>query len=124
MWLTNISEEGEPMVEVTGDRFSIGRDPTCNLVLNDEKVSRRHARVEALPHGRALINDQGSSNGTFVNGARIASGVELEGGEDIRIGGTVFRCSPQQARSGNGGLARPAVGRSPTADSGGSRGQR
>jgi ABC transport system ATP-binding/permease protein len=50
----------------------IGRDPAqCQLVLAQAVVSRRHALIEVDAAGRAVITDLGSSQGTFVNGARI-----------------------------------------------------
>ena len=93
MWLTRTSGESDESVEITGERFLIGRDPTCNLVLDDEKVSRQHSVVEVESDGRTLIRDLDSSNGTFVDGSRIGSPVELNGGEKIRIGDTTLMAS-------------------------------
>lgn len=44
-----------------------GRDPSCDLVLDDPALSRLHARIELADDGLVSINDAGSSNGTFVN---------------------------------------------------------
>jgi len=44
-----------------------GRDPSCDLVLEDSTLSRFHARIELAEDGLVLIHDTGSSNGTFVN---------------------------------------------------------
>jgi pSer/pThr/pTyr-binding forkhead associated (FHA) protein len=55
----------------------------------DSTVSRRHA-VIALDGGGHVIRDQGSSNGTFVNGARVAE-APLRPGDEVSIGGTRFR---------------------------------
>ncbi|NUP99566.1 MAG: DUF3662 domain-containing protein [Armatimonadetes bacterium] len=50
---------------------TIGRDPGCDLVIETEGVSRQHARVE--PRGdHYVVTDLGSTNGTTVNGARVA----------------------------------------------------
>ena len=46
---------------------SCGRDPSCDLVLEDPTLSRLHARIELADDGLVTINDDGSSNGTFVN---------------------------------------------------------
>ena len=94
MWLTITSgvEQGT-RTEVTGERFVIGRDDSCNLVLDDEKVSRQHAFLEGFPDGRAVVHDLGSSNGTYVNGRRIEAPVVLEGQEHLRFGDTVVACS-------------------------------
>ena len=57
-------------VEVGGASFVIGRDPSCDLHLEDGRVSREHAALQATG-GAAELTDLDSSNGTFVDGARI-----------------------------------------------------
>jgi hypothetical protein len=64
----------------------VGRDPACDLVLDDEQVSRRHAAFEPLEGGQCLLRDLGSTNGTWVDGRRLAAPLVLEGGEDVRLG--------------------------------------
>jgi len=44
-----------------------GREPSCDLVLEDSTLSRLHARIELAADGLVFIDDAGSSNGTFVN---------------------------------------------------------
>ena len=44
-----------------------GREPSCDLVLEDSTLSRLHARIELAEDGLVSIHDSGSSNGTFVN---------------------------------------------------------
>ncbi|MGI5819213.1 MAG: FhaA domain-containing protein [Armatimonadota bacterium] len=53
-----------------GDSAVIGRDPGCEIVLNEAAVSRRHAQIEWTYRGYVL-RDLGSSNGTFVNSTEI-----------------------------------------------------
>ncbi len=78
-------------VEVTALAFLIGREPGMDLVLAaDEEVSREHAALRALPDGRLEVEDLGSTNGTYVDGARLGEPVLLAGGESIRIGNTVL----------------------------------
>lgn len=66
---------------------SIGRTPDNTIVIEDELVSRHHAEVE-FSGGTPRITDLGSSNGTVVNGVRIAPNVprELKDGDSIGIG--------------------------------------
>lgn len=52
---------------------TIGRDPACDLVLVDPRVSRRHCTIEVTNDGLAF-RDLGSSNGTALNGARRETG--------------------------------------------------
>src|SRR3977135_495972 len=56
--------------EVTGEVI-LGRSPSCDIPLEDSKVSRRHARI-AIEQGTARVSDLGSRNGTVVNGEKIA----------------------------------------------------
>lgn len=75
----------------TGERFildipevTIGRDPNCEVFLNDRTVSRRHAHL-SIQGGRAIIEDLGSLNGTWVDAA-IVSSSELFNGSTVQIG--------------------------------------
>jgi len=69
--------------------FTVGRDPDSDLTLTDPSVSWRHARLTALPDGRTILEDLGSTNGTFVNEQRIAERIFLFGSERIRLGDAV-----------------------------------
>src|SRR5688500_20385727 len=79
-------------VETAGDVAVIGRDPTCDLVLNDPKSSRRHAVVEAGPGGM-VIRDTGSANGIVANGKKTARAV-LQVGDPSRLGGAELAVPP------------------------------
>ncbi len=73
------------------DPVLIGRDPQNDLVLDDRRVSRKHAEVR-LRLGRYTLYDLQSTNGTYVNGRRVAERV-LDDGDQISVGGLeiVFR---------------------------------
>lgn len=80
-------DQGEPLFHaIVTDVFRIGREAECNMVIKaDTKVSRRHATV--IRRGMAyVIQDNGSSNGTYVNSERISAPHELMIGDKIRIG--------------------------------------
>src|SRR4051812_37256756 len=105
-------------VDVEGDEFTIGRDPSCSLALADGKASRRHAAIRPAPDGRGTLYDLGSSNGTFVNGQRVQS-VLLGGGERIQIGDTVMEPAPVAVPAADGAtsVGRPVpagFGQQPT----------
>ena len=76
--------------EIASDFVVIGREATNNIPLpEDSTASRRHATI-AKSDGEFTIRDEGSSNGTFVNGARITE-QRLMPGDEVQIGGTRFR---------------------------------
>jgi len=72
-----------------GKRITLGRDKTCNIILADVAVSRRHAEVVAGPNG-FYIRDLGSANGARVNQIKIDNPYLLAHGDRIMIGGTVI----------------------------------
>ncbi|MGZ8667566.1 MAG: FHA domain-containing protein, partial [Solirubrobacterales bacterium] len=76
-------------VALEGDAVVIGREPGCDLVLDDDEVSRRHAEIRRTAGG-AEIRDLGSRNGTWVDGTRISGPTPLRGGETVKVGRTSF----------------------------------
>src|SRR5512146_3452468 len=68
-----------------GDQLVIGRDSSSNIAINDAEVSRKHARLN-YQGGKYVIEDLGSTNGTFVNGQRLVSPVVLKSGDVISLG--------------------------------------
>ena len=70
-------------VEIQGT-CSLGRAPSNQFVLRDEKVSRRHAIVHAQGQNEFWLVDLGSSNGTYVNGRRVAQPIQLRDRERWR----------------------------------------
>jgi pSer/pThr/pTyr-binding forkhead associated (FHA) protein len=67
----------------------IGRDASCEVVLTNRSVSRRHAEVLVSPKGYVLVDS--STNGTFVNGQRVRGQHVLAGEDVIRCGDYEFR---------------------------------
>jgi hypothetical protein len=76
------AEEEHPLA---GERTTLGRDPANDISLPDEEVSRRHAQIVRAA-GRYLIEDLGSTNGTFVNGRRVDRPAPLRDGDVIYLG--------------------------------------
>ncbi|MEY2936634.1 MAG: Transcriptional regulatory protein EmbR [Pseudomonadota bacterium] len=76
----------------------LGRSPGCLIVLGSERVSREHAVVRRI-HSGLQIEDLGSRNGTWVNGARIRYPTVLQPGDEILLGEdlleVVIRQNPQ-----------------------------
>lgn len=67
----------------------IGRAPECTLVLEDDYASNRHARF-VLNQGIWLIEDLGSTNGTFLGRGRVEAPTPVDPGVPVRIGRTVL----------------------------------
>jgi FHA domain len=62
----------------------VGRDDTCNVVIQNRQVSRYHARFVNLPQG-VQLEDLGSKNGTHINGKEVIEPVILQDGDVIQI---------------------------------------
>lgn len=74
--------------------LEVGRDPAADVPLvDDDGVSHRHARLTPNAEG-AVVEDLGSSDGTFVNDQRIDEPTPVAAGDRIRVGGTVLRLRP------------------------------
>ncbi|MDE2481082.1 MAG: FHA domain-containing protein [bacterium] len=82
-----IVEGGTPRALETNAPLEIGRADTCTVVLRDPEVSRSHARLEPR-QGVVYLRDLGSRNGTFLNGRRITSPIEVREGDEIDVGVT------------------------------------
>jgi hypothetical protein len=83
-----IPTSGAP-VAITQDVSVVGREPGCEVFVNDGSVSRRHARIER--RGAAyFVVDEGSANGTFLDSQRVADAL-LRPGQEVRFGAVAFR---------------------------------
>jgi len=74
-----------PVLTLRGEAMVIGRDPDCHLALDVPVVSGRHARV-SRSGDLVLLEDLGSSNGTFLNGRRIDRAVSVRPGDLVGLG--------------------------------------
>ena len=80
-------------VPLSPTSITIGRSPSCTLVLEDSYASSRHARVFPKD-GAWWLEDLGSTNGTTLNGHPVRGTVELHVGEPVRIGQTTLELRP------------------------------
>jgi hypothetical protein len=69
---------------------TIGRLPECTISINDGNISRQHAEIRATPTAYVVV-DRGSTNGTLLNGIRIAGDARLSDGDIISFGSTHVR---------------------------------
>ena len=85
-WLTWGTQRATLMV---GENV-LGRDPTCDVLIDMVGVSRRHAMI-AITDDRVVLTDLGSKNGTFANGERIIAPLPLGDDVEIRLGPVPIR---------------------------------
>ncbi|HNS97025.1 MAG TPA: FHA domain-containing protein [Polyangiaceae bacterium] len=76
--------EGEEFVLDDGE-YLLGRSPSCDIVVDDMLVSRVHARI-SVTEGMVVLRDAGSTNGVYVNAARIDLPTPLRDGDRILVG--------------------------------------
>ncbi len=97
--------------EIQADETFLGRHPECQLQINSNMVSRKHAKV-VRGGGQFLIEDLGSGNGTFVNGKKVEGPTELKHDDRIKLGPILLRFeAPELAPT----IAPTAVPRKPVA---------
>ena len=93
--------------QLNADVTTIGRSDTCAVVIPLPIVSRLHATIE-LQHGRYLLTDLGSANGTFVNRVRLEQPQPLSTNDEIWVGSeevTLLFYDPEETLV----VARPQV---------------
>ena len=72
-----------------GQELVIGRADKCHIILDDSYVSQVHARI--FPRGGSVVvEDLGSTNGTYLNRKRVSAPSELQRGDKVKIGRTVM----------------------------------
>ncbi|GAB4521738.1 MAG: hypothetical protein Fur0018_02550 [Anaerolineales bacterium] len=74
--------------ELNQPEISIGRDVSNDFIINDVEISRRHARLY-LQGTQYIIEDLGSTNGTFINGQRLSGPHVLRSGDVVLLGENV-----------------------------------
>lgn len=84
-----------------GQALTVGRDPACELCLSHPAISLVHARITGAAGGRAIIEDLGSTNGTYVNGERLAKGEQraLQPADVVFVGPVRLHISGAAVRS-------------------------
>ncbi|HBI41815.1 MAG TPA: hypothetical protein DDY78_03035, partial [Planctomycetales bacterium] len=71
-------------IPLDGDKFILGRNPECGIVIPITSVSREHAQIVRVD-GHYFIEDKQSRNGTFVNNQAITNRTPLKNNDKIRI---------------------------------------
>lgn len=71
------------------DEVILGRGEKCHVVLDDTYVSTVHARLFPKSEG-VFVEDLGSTNGTYLNRRRVTSAIEVQRGDQVKVGKTVL----------------------------------
>jgi ABC transport system ATP-binding/permease protein len=89
MWILRTTTEGEPERTfriLPGVPRTIGRSTGADFILDAALVSRVHCQLVALGDGALELRDLDSTNGTYVNGARIEKAARLSSGDKVQVG--------------------------------------
>jgi len=93
-------QAGEQLVErFTIVEVIIGRDPACDLQVQDKTISARHARL-SYHHGQWWVEDLRSRNGSFLNQEQVVEPLVVAPGDQLRLGQVVFQVEIEEAKAG------------------------
>lgn len=96
-WLKVTDSSGTTRVlPITEADVLLGRERTCDLVIDDDEASRQHARLSFGEDGTVRLTDLNSTNGTRLNGRRVGGQMIVRVGDDIRIGHHHIRIVPEE----------------------------
>ncbi|HUH00688.1 MAG TPA: sigma 54-interacting transcriptional regulator [Kofleriaceae bacterium] len=87
-------DRGESVRLTDGKSIYFGSSPSCEMVLSDKTVSRRHL-MAGLEGEQVVLKDQGSTNGTFIQGSRFKE-ITIGYGAEVKLGRTVIKYLPEE----------------------------
>lgn len=82
-------KSGDEFTLLNGTSYVVGRNPDCDLVLGEGYPSRQHARI-VVKDEKVIVEDLGSTNGTFVNKRQIDNPVQVKPGDVIKFDSAAF----------------------------------
>jgi hypothetical protein len=113
--LTIHSVAGAREVPLSGTRLTLGRTDAADVVINDSSLSRVHASINR-EGDRIWVSDEGSTNGTSINGVPVSpAGAPLADGDEIYLGETIIVVHLHSAGSGPAGGKEGPPGSAPVA---------
>ncbi len=90
--LTEVGGTTSKTGRVQDNNIIIGRGDDCGLILQDSQVSNHHCRL-SIEQSQWLVEDMGSTNGTFINGLPIQNKTQVSSGDLIQLGSKEYRIS-------------------------------
>ena len=76
--------------QISKPQVMIGRSPDVEIVINEQSVSRQHAKC-IIEENQIIIEDLNSSNGTYINNEKLSSRVHLKDGDIVRLGTVLLK---------------------------------
>ncbi|MDP7032957.1 MAG: protein kinase [Planctomycetota bacterium] len=92
-----------------GQEVTVGRETSCTLEIADNFASRRHFQLVCMGPDEVRLTDMGSMNGTVVNGEQVTGEIELQIGDSIQVGDTLFSILSGQKQLGKGELSQQVI---------------
>jgi len=90
VWLWVEADADTQPLHFTGQVITIGRDPLCDMILDNGTVSAQHARL-TFRQSQWWIEDLRSTNGTFLNQEAVLEPVVITNGDELRCGQVILR---------------------------------
>jgi pSer/pThr/pTyr-binding forkhead associated (FHA) protein len=101
--------KGQSLVLRSTNKVVVGREPSCQFILNDSNVSRKHCELN-LRGSTWSIRDLGSRNGTYVNGKKLSVEKALAVGDRVQTGEILFSFLDETEGQNEGGLIGQRIG--------------
>ena len=89
---------GEVSFEFSKPELVVGRDQTCDLILDEKTVSAEHARL-SYHHGNWWVEDLQSRNGTLLNLETLSTSAVVVSGDELQLGQVIFRVEISESDS-------------------------
>jgi len=99
VWLWLKTDGDSRPLQFSGQAIAIGRDPLCDMILDNSTVSAQHARL-TYRQGQWWLEDLHSTNGTFLNEEVVAEPVVITDGDVLRCGQVTLRINLGPAEPG------------------------
>ena len=99
-----LGPDGERRAVPLAKDVVVGRDRDVDLRLDDQSVSRKHAKLYFDEQGALWVEDLGSGNGVFVDGKRLREPAEVPNGSRLKLG--VFSVTAQDVKGPSAALAK------------------
>ena len=77
---------------INKNEFKVGRDPSCDIVLSENAVSRVHLLIYPQAYNAIVLVDNNSTNGTTVNNVQVTAPTQITENDVIMLGGEVAWC--------------------------------